>query len=98
MNEHVVPDMSGAPEYEQKELRSNEVHVSAILRMARAELLLIFLFFSFLHCFYFYSWYTRGQENFPFFLPGVLAQLGARNIRIVEATGSNPVYSISNLS
>ena len=24
---------------------------------------------------------------------GVLAQLGARNIRIVEATGSNPVYS-----
>ncbi len=25
---------------------------------------------------------------------GVLAQLGARNIRIVEATGSNPVYSI----
>lgn len=26
---------------------------------------------------------------------GVLAQLGARNIRIVEATGSNPVYSIS---
>ena len=45
MNEHVVPAMSGAPEYEQKELRSNEVHVSAILRMARAELLLIFLFF-----------------------------------------------------
>ncbi len=39
MNEHVVRDMSGAPEYEQKELRSNEVHVSAILRMARAELL-----------------------------------------------------------
>ena len=27
---------------------------------------------------------------------GVLAQLGARHIRIVEATGSNPVYS-SNL-
>ena len=25
---------------------------------------------------------------------GVLAQLGARNIRNVEATGSNPVYSI----
>ena len=25
---------------------------------------------------------------------GVLAQLGARHIRIVEATGSNPVYSI----
>ena len=25
---------------------------------------------------------------------GVLAQLGARNIRIVEATGPNPVYSI----
>ena len=25
--------------------------------------------------------------------PGVLAQLGARHIRIVEATGSNPVYS-----
>lgn len=24
---------------------------------------------------------------------GVLAQLGARNIRNVEATGSNPVYS-----
>ena len=24
---------------------------------------------------------------------GVLAQLGARHIRIVEATGSNPVYS-----
>ena len=28
----------------------------------------------------------------PFF--GALAQLGARHIRIVEATGSNPVYSI----
>ena len=28
------------------------------------------------------------------YLHGVLAQLGARNIRIVEATGSNPVYSI----
>ena len=28
------------------------------------------------------------------FPSGVLAQLGARNIRIVEATGSNPVYSI----
>ena len=27
------------------------------------------------------------------FPSGVLAQLGARNIRIVEATGSNPVYS-----
>ncbi len=27
-------------------------------------------------------------------MTGVLAQLGARNIRIVEATGSNPVYSI----
>ena len=26
---------------------------------------------------------------------GVLAQLGARHIRIVEATGSNPVYSIN---
>ena len=25
---------------------------------------------------------------------GVLAQLGARHIRIVEATGSNPVYSM----
>lgn len=25
---------------------------------------------------------------------GVLAQLGARNIRNVEATGSNPVYSM----
>ena len=29
---------------------------------------------------------------------GVLAQLGARNIRIVEATGSNPVYSIFSLT
>ena len=28
------------------------------------------------------------------FLYGVLAQLGARNIRIVEARGSNPLYSI----
>ena len=28
-------------------------------------------------------------------MTGVLAQLGARNIRIVEATGSNPVYSIT---
>lgn len=26
---------------------------------------------------------------------GVLAQLGARNIRNVEATGSNPVYSMN---
>lgn len=31
--------MSGAPGYEQKELRSNGEHVSAVLRMARAELL-----------------------------------------------------------
>ena len=28
---------------------------------------------------------------------GVLAQLGARNIRIVEATGSSPVYSIEKI-
>jgi len=26
--------MSGAPDYEQKELQSNEKHVSAVLRMA----------------------------------------------------------------
>ncbi len=40
------------------------------------------------------------MESFLFYILvlycfyGVLAQLGARNIRIVEATGSNPVYSI----
>ena len=59
MNEHVERDMSGAPENEQKELRSNEVHVSAILRMARAELLLIFLFFYFFH-FYIAFIFIRG--------------------------------------
>ena len=32
------------------------------------------------------------------FLYGVLAQLGARNIRIVEARGSNPLYSICDKS
>lgn len=32
--------MSGAPGYEQKELRSNGEHVSAVLRMERAELFL----------------------------------------------------------
>lgn len=32
--------MSGAPGYEQKELRSNGEHVSAVLRMARSELFL----------------------------------------------------------
>ena len=31
------------------------------------------------------------------FLYGVLAQLGARNIRIVEARGSNPLCSIVKL-
>ena len=31
---------------------------------------------------------------FLFMKSGALAQLGARNIRIVEVTGSNPVYSI----
>ena len=31
---HVIPAMSGAPDYEQKELQSNEKHVSAVLRMA----------------------------------------------------------------
>ena len=36
--------MSGAPDYEQKELRSNGEHVSAVLRMARAKLLLLYLF------------------------------------------------------
>lgn len=34
--------MSGAPDYEQKELRSSKEHISAVLRMARAELLLLF--------------------------------------------------------
>ncbi len=41
MNEHVVQAMSGAPDYEQKELRSSKEHISAVLRMARAELLLL---------------------------------------------------------
>jgi len=41
MNEHIMPAMSGTPDYEQKELRSNGKHVSAVLRMAWAELLLI---------------------------------------------------------
>ncbi len=36
-----MPAMSGTPDYEQKELRSNGEHVSAVLRMAWAELLLI---------------------------------------------------------
>ncbi len=40
MNEHVILAMSGAPDYEQKELQSNEKHVSAVLRMAQTELLL----------------------------------------------------------
>ncbi len=31
----------------------------------------------------------------PVHINGVLAQLGARNIRNVEATGSNPVYSMN---
>ena len=39
MNEHIMPAMSGTPDYEQKELRSNGKHVSAVLRMAWAELL-----------------------------------------------------------
>ncbi len=39
MNERVLQAMSGAPDYEQKELRSNGEHVCAVLRMARAELL-----------------------------------------------------------
>ena len=38
MNENVLQAMRGAPFYEQKELRSNGEHVSAVLRMARAEL------------------------------------------------------------
>ncbi len=38
--------MSGALDYEQKELRSNEEHVSAVLRMAWAELLLLFIPFT----------------------------------------------------
>ena len=35
-----------------------------------------------------------GSSPVASIIPGVLAQLGARHIRIVEATGSNPVYSI----
>jgi len=34
MNEYVIPAMSGAPDYEKKELQSSEKHVSAVLRMA----------------------------------------------------------------
>lgn len=51
-----------------------------------------------LHLFIFYK-YQYTTFLFPLLVVycryGVLAQLGARNIRIVEATGSNPVYSIS---
>ena len=40
------------------------------------------------------AWLAGGHGFEPrCFHCGVLAQLGARHIRIVEATGSNPVYS-----
>ena len=44
MNEHGILAMNGAPDYEQKELQSNEKHVSAVLRMAQAELLQYIIF------------------------------------------------------
>lgn len=48
MNERLMSPMSGAPDYELKELRSNGERVSAVLRMARAELIhkkdLVYLF------------------------------------------------------
>ena len=37
--------------------------------------------------------FAKYRKNIMF-LQGALAQLGARNIRIVEARGSNPLYSI----
>jgi len=40
--------MSGAPDYEQKELQSNEKHVNAVLRMAWNELLSLI---NFIICF-----------------------------------------------
>lgn len=40
-----------------------------------------------------YSYLYGFRKNFLLYHRGVLAQLGARNIRIVEARGSNPLYS-----
>ena len=41
--------------------------------------------------------FAKYRKNIMF-LQGALAQLGARNIRIVEARGSNPLYSICDKS